>query len=76
LKTTAGKPVKKVAIEKALSMGSTALTQAEKMNKILQKYGESGEKCAPEVVERASAETINGHVFSDFLTAWEKSHQG
>ncbi|KAJ7229901.1 hypothetical protein GGX14DRAFT_409593 [Mycena pura] len=70
--TTAGKPVKKVAIEKALSMGTT---QAKKMNKILEKYGESGE-CAPEVVERASAETVDGHVFSDFLIAWEKSHRG
>ncbi|KAJ6580417.1 hypothetical protein DFH09DRAFT_1309749 [Mycena vulgaris] len=67
------KLVKKVSIETALSMGATALAEAEKMTKIIEKFGLGGEKCAQEVVDRAGVDTTEGRGFPQFLVAWEKS---
>ncbi|KAJ7123322.1 hypothetical protein C8R43DRAFT_1148203 [Mycena crocata] len=63
-----GKPLKKASVEAALDMGATALAEAEKMTRILNKF------TAPEVTDRAAQETIEGRSFIDFLTQWDKSH--
>ncbi|KAJ7844274.1 hypothetical protein B0H13DRAFT_1909003 [Mycena leptocephala] len=66
--------VKKVSIESALVMSATALAEAEKMTKILETFGEGGEKCAKEVTDRASGEITEGRAFIQFLESWNKSH--
>ncbi|KAJ7246195.1 hypothetical protein C8J57DRAFT_1241632 [Mycena rebaudengoi] len=70
----AGKPVRKASIEAALSMGATALSEAEKMTRIMEKFGEGGEQSAQEVIDKAGADSIEGRNFPDFLLEWEKSH--
>ncbi|KAF8209242.1 hypothetical protein K438DRAFT_1960967 [Mycena galopus ATCC 62051] len=42
--TSSAKSVKKASIESALGMGTTALAEAEKMTKILEKYGDYGKR--------------------------------
>ncbi|KAJ7888245.1 hypothetical protein B0H13DRAFT_1888495 [Mycena leptocephala] len=64
----------KVSIESALVMSATALAEAEKMTKILETFGEGGEKCAKEVTDRASGEITEGRAFIQFLESWNKSH--
>jgi hypothetical protein len=66
--------VKKVSIESALVMSATALAEAEKMTKILETFGEGGEKCAKEVTDRACGEITEGRAFVQFLESWNKSH--
>jgi hypothetical protein len=55
-------------------MGATALSEAEKMTRIMEKFGEGGEQSAQEVIDKAGADSIEGRNFPDFLLEWEKSH--
>ncbi|KAF8183827.1 hypothetical protein K438DRAFT_1974854 [Mycena galopus ATCC 62051] len=70
--TSSAKSVKKASIESALGMGTTALAEAEKMSKILEKYGDSGKNRAQDIVDRTSSDTFEGCAFSDFLASWGK----
>ncbi|KAJ7664647.1 hypothetical protein DFH06DRAFT_1324187 [Mycena polygramma] len=69
-----GKSVKKVSIEVALGMSATSLSEAEKMIKILEQFGENGEQRAQEVVDQANSTDTDGRVFGKFLDDWRKSH--
>lgn len=68
--------VRKVSVEAALSIGATALADAEKMTNLLGIFGEGGEKRAQGVVDRAAGQTTEGRNFPQFLLAWEKDHCG
>ncbi|KAJ6533691.1 hypothetical protein B0H19DRAFT_1081106 [Mycena capillaripes] len=74
-----GKLVKKVSVKAALVMSASALSEAEKMTKILKGFDEGGEKRAQEVVEQAAAETTDGLSSSGFkynLANWpQKWHK-
>ncbi|KAJ7228270.1 hypothetical protein GGX14DRAFT_554374 [Mycena pura] len=69
-----GKSVKKVSIESALAMSATALSEAERMTKILEKFGQDGEMTTQEVMDQAGATSTDGHALIKFLDDWNKSH--
>ncbi|KAJ7692220.1 hypothetical protein B0H17DRAFT_1200559 [Mycena rosella] len=69
-----GKAVKKASIETALSMAATSLDEAEKMVKLVAKFGGGGERRAQEVVNRIGSDAIDGRELSQLLVNWDKSH--